>query len=515
MGVKDPIIRLFSVFVFIFLTVVGLIFSIFLLYAAKSTYMWALAFSFMILTIVSGMFNIITSYWYYKSYLYEGYFEWVKKNTKPLTVFPSVAIAMPVYNEDPALVEKNMLRIKDIEYPADKLAYYLLDDSSDEGIRNELEAFSRKHGITYLHRTERTGFKAGALNNMLKTSKEEFLAIFDYDEYVTDTTFLKALLPFFGDKRLSFVQTKKQYSEGSFFSNTVNLFDAFFFKFIQPARALNNTAIFAGSCGIIRSSHLKKIGGFPEYIIEDTFFSFESDMHGYKSLYVPQVFALGEPLKTFSALVKQQWRYNYGDTQFLVYIFRKFKRNANAKTPSPLSSIDYMTHGFGLNYVSIMLLLFTVLSIFIVFSQFPISDVSFGSLFRGNYVNLDLEILGFTAFSISIIAPVILTKMHFGSVRKGIMIFLLNFALAFMRTKAAIHALFLGNKKVVWERDTNSRYGQFLFALRNSITEIIFSAVLIVLGIFAVVINNISGALWLMWYGLLYISTFYMFYKYG
>jgi cellulose synthase (UDP-forming) len=88
---------------------------------------------------------------------------------------------------------------------------------------------------------------------------------------------------------------------------------------VQPSRALNNTAIFAGSCGLIRRSALDKIGGFPEYIIEDTFFSFESDMHNYTSIYIPKVYAYGKPITTFTELVKQQWRYNYGDTQFMMY----------------------------------------------------------------------------------------------------------------------------------------------------------------------------------------------------
>ena len=104
-----------------------------------------------------------------------------------------------------------------------------------------------------MHRNDRKGFKAGALNNMLKHSKEEFVAIFDYDEVPhKHRTSLMDMLPYFSDKKLSYIQTEKRYFKGTFFSDTVDLFDAFFFKFVQPSRALNNTAIFAGSCGLIR-----------------------------------------------------------------------------------------------------------------------------------------------------------------------------------------------------------------------------------------------------------------------
>ena len=53
------------------------------------------------------------------------------------------------------------------------------------------------------------GFKAGNLNNMLKHSKEEFIAVFDYDEYLTNKNFLTDLIPFFQDKKVGYVQTEK------------------------------------------------------------------------------------------------------------------------------------------------------------------------------------------------------------------------------------------------------------------------------------------------------------------
>ena len=99
-----------------------------------------------------------------------------------------------------------------------------------------MELFSRRKHITYIHRDDRKDYKAGALNNMLKHSKEKFIVLFDYDEYVVNLNFLTDLLPDFSDPKLSYIQTEKQYSKGNFFSDTVNLFDAFFFKFIQPSR---------------------------------------------------------------------------------------------------------------------------------------------------------------------------------------------------------------------------------------------------------------------------------------
>ncbi len=504
-----------SIVLFSVLTAMGVIFSVYLLYNAVSLYTYAIAIAFLCLSIISGVFNIATAYWYYRSYFYNEYIDRITKALKPMRRFPTVAIAVPTFNENPDIVIKNLTALKTMNYPASKVRYYLLDDSTEAQIRERLESFSRKNGIVYLHRSDRKGYKAGALNGMLKVSKEEFVAIFDYDETLTDRNFLLDSLPYFGDKSVSYIQTEKRYAKGTLFSDTVDLFDAFFFKFIQPARALNNTAIFAGSCGIIRRSAIDAIGGFPEYIIEDTFFSFESDINKYKSLYLPKVYALGKPIKTFSELAKQQWRYNYGDTQFLKYFFMS-KRGRGTKPLSPLSQLDYMTHGFGLNYLSTILLFFTIISVFIVFSAFPIAHITLQHLLVTNNINIYLELFGIAALLSFILTPVILTKLYFNSMKKGAMIFIVNFALVMVRAKAAVSALLgLSPGGTRWARISTRRGRSLAAAAKSSMMEIALALFLFVLGAVALFIDNFSGGMWLLWYGFLYSSTFFFFYRYG
>ncbi len=513
---KNSTIALLVVMLFIFLSISGIAFSMYLIYfGAHSVYVYALATVFLILSAVSGFFNVFTAYSYYRSSFYYEYLEKVSSGIKPLSSYPTVAIAMPVYNEDVDTVKENLLRLKSLNYPEKKLSFYLLDDSTAQDTRSSLKRFSKENGIRYMHRDNRKGFKAGALNNLARRMKEEFLAIFDYDEYITNADFLMDTLPYFKDRSLSYVQTEKRYFKGSFFSDTVDLFDAFFFKFIQPSRALNNTAIFAGSCGIIRSSALRKIGGFPEYIIEDTFFSFESDMHNFKSLYLPRVYAYGKPIETFTDLVKQQWRYNYGDTQFLMYFVNRL-RQKGTKKQSLMSTIDYITHGLGMNYISIVLILFTLVSIFIIFSATSPANVTIIQLIQAQYITTTIEILGISTFIISILAPIIITKIHFKSVRKGFMVFMLNFSLSFIRTKAAIAASLNRYPSSGWSKgDVQGGAGKAAHTLRSTFSESVFSSALFVLGALALIINNIYGAVWLIWYAALYASTFIFFYKYG
>ncbi len=509
---KGFLTRLVTSMMFIVLSIAGIGFAIYLFFVSNSIYTYMIAIVFMLLSLVSGFFNLYASIWYVRSYFYDGYLDGIKKGLKPLKALPTVAVIMPSFNEDADMVEKNLTRLRKLDYPKDKIRFYLADDSTKEDIAQRLESFCKKNGIEFLHRTDRGGYKAGALNNVLKKSKEQYIAIFDADEYLTNTKFILDMLPYFQDPKLSYVQTEKRYKKGTFFSDSIDIFDAFFFKFIQPARALNNTAVFAGSCGLIRRSALDKIGGFPEYVIEDTFFSFESDMHNFTSLYVPKVYALGKPVTTFSSLVKQQWRYNYGDTQFIGYFF---KRNGLSKKTSPFSSTDYITHGFGLNYLSVFLILFTILSIGIVFSTVPFAHITIKEFFAQNQLSFDLELLGLFAFTLSLFVPVILAKMYFNSFRKGLMVFLLNYALAFVRTKAAIATFLNKDPGMQWNRNKLSQKADLASSLYNTRVEIFFSGLMFIFAFMAFSQSNIAGTLWLIWYGILYALTTFFLIKYG
>ena len=505
-------LRIVTVAVFVILAIAGVGFSGYLLVIANSPYMYFTAVLFAILAIISGFFNLVASTTYYRSYFYNKHFIELEKTIKPLTSFPTVAIAVPTYNENPKTVEKTVKKLMKMDYPRSKMELFILDDSTDELTNKRLRDFARKIRVRYLHRDNRTGFKAGALNNMMRYTNAEYVAVFDYDEKLKNTRFLKDLLPYFKADNVSYVQTEKGYERGSTFSDAVSLFDKFFFKFIQPARAMNNTAIFAGSCGIIRTSILKKLGGFPEYVIEDTFFSFESDMKNYTSLYIPRVYALGKPIKTFTELAKQQWRYNYGDTQFIKYFLGYKGRKKNI---SPFSKIDYITHGFGLNYLSVVLLMFTFVSILIVFSAASFIHITIAQFFKPTFIGLDLEVFGSIAFVMSFLAPIILTKVYFNSIKKGIMVFALNFALVIVRTKAALAALLGSKPSVNWSRPGSKLSGNIAYSLSNTSIEFSIAMLLVGLGTFASLHHNMLGGIWLIWYGFLYLLATIFLYKYG
>ncbi|EQD45399.1 UDP-forming cellulose synthase catalytic subunit [mine drainage metagenome] len=505
-------IRIITVVIFVIMAIAGIGFSAYLIYISHSLYMYILAILFTVLSVISGFFNIFASSFYYRSYFYEKYLKKLKEELKPMKRLPAVAVVVPLYNEDIEQVEKNVLKLFELNYPKKLLHVYIADDSTEVQKVEELSRFCADNNIRYVHRDNRKGFKAGALNNIVRILKEEYIAIFDYDEYIVNKNFLMDLMPYFSDKKLAYIQTEKMYRKSSgLFTQSISLFDAFFFKFIQQARGSNNTAIFAGSCGIVNAKILKKLGGFPEYVIEDTFFSFEADMNKYHSLYLPEVYAEGKPIRSFTELVRQQWRYNYGDTQFLWYFYKHKK----PKSMSPLSHIDYITHGFGLNYISVILVLFTLVSVMIVFSAVHFVPLTVSQVFQQQYIGTDLEIFGSIAFVLSLLTPVIITKIYFNSVKKGIMIFLLNFSLAIVRTKAAFAAILGKNPSLKWSRPEKRRKHDIIFAISNTKTELTMGIVLIALGLMATMQHNLAGGVWLLWYAVLYMLATMFMYKYG
>ncbi len=502
--------KLVTVGIFVLLSIAGFGFSIYLFLVAKSLVLYIIAISFLFLSVVSGFFNVLASYWYYKSFDYDRYLEEFRKQLKPMRKFPSVSVVMPTHEENVAMVKKNIMELKRLSYPG-RINFFLLNDSQNMDTKRALEGMCKKLDVNFIYRDNNKGYKAGALNNFLKHTNDKFIAIFDADEYLKDKNFLVDVMPYFQDSKIAYVQTEKRYRKGTFFSDSVDIFDAFFFKFIETARAMNNTAIFSGSCGVIRRSVIDEVKGFPEYAIEDTFFSLESDLKGYRGFYLPKIYAYGKPIDTFSKLVKQQWRYNYGDTQFVSYFFKRkgFKR------AEPLPTLNYMAHGFGLNYLSVVLILFTIISVAIVFSSLPFAHIGIRMLSLSEITPLVVaELLGLFAFILSMLAPVILTKMYFKSFKKGAMVFMLNYALAFVRTKAAIMAALNIDKKLDWNTKGEKIKGVWTVLDRTK-TEITFVVILVVLGVIALLKANISGGVWLIWYGGMYSLTPLFLYKYG
>ena len=144
------------------------------------------------------------------------------KNKTPLpklNILPIVTIQLPVYNEM-YVIERLIDAVAKFNYPIDKLEIQVLDDSTDETVEiiaKKVKEWQEKGlDIKQVNRTERIGFKAGALDYGMKECKGEYIAIFDAD-FVPTPDFLIETIPYFQDKKIGVVQTRwehinKEYS---------------------------------------------------------------------------------------------------------------------------------------------------------------------------------------------------------------------------------------------------------------------------------------------------------------
>jgi cellulose synthase/poly-beta-1,6-N-acetylglucosamine synthase-like glycosyltransferase len=141
---------------------------------------------------------------------------------------PRVTVQIPSFNEM-YVMERIIDAVCSFDYPRDRLDIQVLDDSTDEtqGIARDAVERWRSHGVDihYIHRQDRTGFKAGALENGLRTAKGDFVAIFDAD-FVPQPDFLKKSIDYFTDAKVGMVQGRWEHlnREYSFLTKTQAIF---------------------------------------------------------------------------------------------------------------------------------------------------------------------------------------------------------------------------------------------------------------------------------------------------
>jgi cellulose synthase/poly-beta-1,6-N-acetylglucosamine synthase-like glycosyltransferase len=234
---------------------------------------------------------------------------------------PHVCLQIPVYNEPAEMVQRTIWCAVNQDYPRDRLLVMVLDDSTDNGVRTSLEAYSKEVGALYVRRPTRGGFKAGALNyaNSLLPPETEIVGIIDADYWVKPE-WLRSLVGHFIDPDLGFVQSPQDYRnrEQSFLTRNYHRAESYFYHAMMPSRNEENAIIFCGTMGLLRRKTLNDVGGFAEdQICEDAELSVRVVTRGWSSLYVDQSYGVGLMPATFEAYKKQFHRWALGNVRML------------------------------------------------------------------------------------------------------------------------------------------------------------------------------------------------------
>ena len=304
-----------------------------------------------------------------------------------VTNAPKVTVQLPMYNEM-YVAERIIDTTAELDYPRDKFQIQVLDDSTDETkeiIANKVKELAAKGiDIIHIHRTDRTGYKAGALDSAMDKVSGEFIAIFDAD-FVPDTDFLLKTIPYFQDEKIGVVQTRWGHLNKTY--SMLTELQAFglngHFAIEQGGRSTNGHYInFNGTAGIWRKSCIADAGGWEhDTITEDLDLSYRAQMKGWKFKYLEDVISPAELPITMSALKSQQHRWMKGGAEVFMKMWKRLVKNPNVRFTDKVHGLAHLFN----STVFVFILCLSVLSLFVLHIKDSFSDlnfvIQFGSFF--------------------------------------------------------------------------------------------------------------------------------------
>ena len=235
---------------------------------------------------------------------------------------PKVTVQLPIFNER-YVVERLIDAVAKLNYPSELLQIQILDDSTDEtGALIQAKVLDYpKLNFEYLHRTDRTGFKAGALKEALPSAQGEFIAIFDAD-FVPDPDFLIKALPYFSSPQVGMVQSRWTHLNQNYSILTELQAFALDAHFLIEQQGRNQQGAFInfnGTAGIWRKTCILDAGNWhDDTLTEDLDLSYRAQRKGWKFVYRPEIESPAELPPILSAIKSQQFRWTKGGAECAV-----------------------------------------------------------------------------------------------------------------------------------------------------------------------------------------------------
>ncbi len=234
---------------------------------------------------------------------------------------PFVTIQLPIFNEM-YVIERLIDSVMQFDYPKDRFEVQVLDDSIDETVEvtqaKVKEYRAKGFQIEQICRTDRKGFKAGALKEGMKYAKGEFIAIFDAD-FLPRPDFLKKTIPFFQDEKIGVVQTRWEHinEDYSLITRLQALQLNVHFTVEQTGRMNGNHMLqFNGTAGVWRRKAIEEAGGWEaDTLTEDLDLSIRAQLKGWKINFLEDVGSPAELPIEMNSLKSQQFRWMKGGAE--------------------------------------------------------------------------------------------------------------------------------------------------------------------------------------------------------
>lgn len=234
---------------------------------------------------------------------------------------PFVTVQLPIFNEM-YVVERLIDQIAQFDYPKDKFEIRVLDDSIDETVditaAKVAEYKAKGFDIVHVRRTDRKGYKAGALKEDMKEAKGEFFAIFDAD-FLPEPDFLRRTIPHFKNPEIGVVQTRWGHINEDY--SLITRLQAFqlnvHFTIEQVGRENGNYFLqFNGTGGVWRKKTIDDAGGWEaDTLTEDLDLSLRAQLKGYKIFYLEDTVSPAELPAEMNGLKSQQHRWMKGGAE--------------------------------------------------------------------------------------------------------------------------------------------------------------------------------------------------------
>lgn len=294
------------------------------------------------------------------------YIKHSRKRPEPAEKFkelPLVTVQLPCFNEM-HVMERLLNSVANLNYPKDKLQIQVLDDSTDETTtickQEVAKLVERGFDAEYVHRTDRTGFKAGALENGTKTAKGEYLFILDSD-FVPEPDVLNQTIHYFTDERIGMIQTRWEHINRTF--NSLTRVQAMFLdghlELEQTARNRSGRFFtFNGTAGIWRKSCIADAGGWEhDTLTEDMDLSYRAQLKGWKFIFLNDVTTPAELPVDMEGFKSQQHRWTKGSIQVCKKILMDIWKS-KAPLHCKLEATAHLTSNFA--YLLLFLLCFLI-----------------------------------------------------------------------------------------------------------------------------------------------------------
>jgi cellulose synthase/poly-beta-1,6-N-acetylglucosamine synthase-like glycosyltransferase len=402
------------------------------------------ALDWTVLLVYFGILTVLAIYGVYRVKQVTDFWRYAKFPPTPKGEFaeadlPHITVQLPLFNEM-YVIERLVKAVTEIDYPRERLEIQVLDDSTDETVKIASATVTkyrvRGFDIQYIHRNDRTGFKAGALENGMKTAKGSLIAIFDAD-FVPKPDFLRKLVHYFTDPIVGCAQMRWAHINGSYNLLTrlqTIMLDGHFVLEQTTRNRSGNFFNFNGTAGILRRDAIEMSGGWQhDTLTEDTDLSFRAQLMGWKFVYLLDEEAPAEIPVEINAFKAQQRRWAKGVLQVW---FKLYRRIWHAPLPLRVKLEMFFRLTGNISYP---------LMIVASFMQFPLLLVRYN---QGLYqlMVLDVPLLFFSTVSVVLFYGSAVWYLDKSKSRRSRLLHLplvmgLGIGLAFSNARAVLEAL--------------------------------------------------------------------------